>query len=433
MNKHKKSNNHSLRLSEMIPFIGKKKELINKAFLIPGILTVLLVVGLFYSLSNPKVFNLLLGTYLMGSGYYFIYRQVGRSKPWWLLLSSAVITFILLNTPCLHVFFYVFKVILPGQDITDPNPGFIPLFISNFFGAGMLEELFKALPVFLALGIGRMLKSPWRERIGVWEPLDGILLGAASAAGFTLFETLAQYVPQAIAAAGGETGLQLLIARLIGEVSGHMAYSGYFGYFIGLSVLKPSKRWLILAVGYLTASTLHALWNSIPFGTDTLAGAAAQALVGILAYTCLMAAILKARQLSKNRPQNWATQYLDPPSSSLPTYPPAPSSSVLASCCLSIQQRLMPLELGTQVQTREIPGLGSKFRGIVAEVTAHPQDPSKLGLKNCSYQVWIVTLTNGQQTNIDPGRSIKLTIGTRINFGAVTGEIRAYPLPTLRV
>jgi hypothetical protein len=114
-------------------------------------------------------------------------------------------------------------------------------------------------------------------------------------------------------------------------------------------------------------------------------------------------------------------------------YPPAPSSSVLASCCPSIQQRLMSLELGTQVQTREIPGLGSKLHGIVAEVTPHLQDPSKLGLKNCSYQVWIVTLTNGQQTNIDPGRSVKLTIGTRINFGAATGEICAYPLPTLRV
>jgi len=63
-----------------------------------------------------------------------------------------------------------------------------------FFGAGLMEELLKALPVLLAYVVGSRLSFPWRERIGVWEPLDGILLGAASAVGFTLLETLGQYV-----------------------------------------------------------------------------------------------------------------------------------------------------------------------------------------------------------------------------------------------
>jgi RsiW-degrading membrane proteinase PrsW (M82 family) len=41
-----------------------------------------------------------------------------------------------------------------------------------------------------------------------------------------------------------------------------MAYSGYLGYFIGLSALKPRKRWPILGPGYFIASALHALWNA---------------------------------------------------------------------------------------------------------------------------------------------------------------------------
>ncbi len=421
MSNRKKIKNNSLRLSEMIPLIGKNQDLRKKAFLIPGILTVLLVIGLFSSRDNPGFFNFLLGIYLTGGGYYVIYRQVGKSKPWWLLLGTAIATILLMVSPIFSSFDFVFRHILPGQLLTDRTQ-VIPLFIHMFFGAGMLEELFKVLPVFLALGIGKMLRSPWREQIGVWEPLDGILLASASAAGFTLLETLGQYVPDVVkmtAEAGVGTdelaGLHVLIPRLIGQIAGHIAYSGYFGYFIGLSVLKPRKSWLILVVGYLTAATLHALWNAAPNIWVSI-------FAGILAYTFLMAAILKARELSPDRSQNWATIYAPssspPPQSSVPTVISSPF-------CLSINQRLIPLDLGRQIPSQEIPGLGAQSRGVVAQVTSHPQDPHKLGLKNCSYQAWSVTFLDGQQTNIDSGKNIKLAIGMRINFGAVTGEIRA--------
>jgi RsiW-degrading membrane proteinase PrsW (M82 family) len=85
-----------------------------------------------------------------------------------------------------------------------------------------------------------------------------------------------------------------------------MADSGYFGYFIGLSVLRPRQRWQILAVGYFSAAALHALWNSTGLFSGLLL-----AVVGVLSYAFLTAAILKARLLSPTRSQNFATRFLE--------------------------------------------------------------------------------------------------------------------------
>jgi RsiW-degrading membrane proteinase PrsW (M82 family) len=68
--------------------------------------------------------------------------------------------------------------------------------------------------------------------------------------GFTLLETPLRVRspchpkchPKAGPDAGQLVGLQLLIPGILGSAAGHMAYSGYLGYFIGLSALKPSKR-----------------------------------------------------------------------------------------------------------------------------------------------------------------------------------------------
>jgi RsiW-degrading membrane proteinase PrsW (M82 family) len=110
---------------------------------------------------------------------------------------------------------------------------------------------------------------------------------------------------QAGSDAGQLVGLQLLIPRILGSAAGHMAYSGYLGYFIGLSALKPKKRLPILGVGYFSASALHALWNASGAASVLLL-----ALVGVLSYAFLVAAILKARALSPNRKQNFATRII---------------------------------------------------------------------------------------------------------------------------
>lgn len=314
--------NSSLHRSQMFPILsGDKLGLLQKGFLIPGILTVLVVIAMFASQDNPIVFISLLGVYLAGAGYYFVYQRCGKQKPWWLILGSALSIPILLLTPVWSIFYLFFDYVLPGAWFSAPNGNFLTIIIGAFCGPGLREELFKALPVLFLYLLGMRLSSPQRERIGVCEPLDGIIIGAAAATGFTIFETLLQYVPNAIEqaakASGNEAlgyyaGLSLLIPRILGEVAGHMAYSGYFGYFIGLSALKPSKRWQILGIGYVSAAALHGLWNAVASLAGGNIGNFFLAVSGSLAYIFLMAAILKARQLSPTRSQNFATQYRNP-------------------------------------------------------------------------------------------------------------------------
>ncbi|MGF1495294.1 MAG: PrsW family glutamic-type intramembrane protease [Elainellaceae cyanobacterium] len=298
--------------SQLFPIVSTGRDLTRKAYLIPGIVTVLFVVLMFISVGDPAWFNILLAAYLSSAAYFFVYQLCGKHKPWWLLVGSALITVVLLVSPVLNVFTFIFREVLPGAIPTRTDSiNFMTLLVQMFFGAGLMEELLKSLPVLLAAWIGASFRSARAEQIGVCEPLDGILLGTASAVGFTLVETLGQYVPsivgevsfQAGSIDGELLGLQLLIPRILGSVSGHMAYSGYMGYFIGLSVLKPKYRWRILIIGYLSASMLHALWNTTGFINPIVL-----ALVGVLSYAFLAAAILKARALSPMRSQNFATR-----------------------------------------------------------------------------------------------------------------------------
>ena len=299
-------------LTQLFPILSTGRDLTQKAYLAPSIITVSFVVALFLAVGHSIVFNLLLAGYLALAAYYFVYQLCGKRKPWWILVCAALGTIAVLRSPVLPLSILLFRHVLPGQV---PENGesidFLVLLIRMFFGAGLMEELLKVLPLGVLLIAGRLVPFPWDRRIGIWEPLDGILLGAASAVGFTLLETLGQYVPDIIQHTTlqvGEglnelAGLQLLIPRLLGSIAGHMAYSGYFGYFIGLSVLKPRQSVVILTIGYLTAAGLHALWNAMGSVSPIIL-----ALVGILSYAFLAAAILKARTLSPTRSQNFATR-----------------------------------------------------------------------------------------------------------------------------
>jgi RsiW-degrading membrane proteinase PrsW (M82 family) len=306
-----KGRESSVSLTQLFPILSTGRELTQKAYLMPAMVTIVFVVMLFISIGNPPIFNLLLASYLAIAAYYFIYQLCGKHKPWWAMVGVATTTILLLISPTLELFTLVFHKLLPGNPANVDSANFVVKLIKMFFGAGLMEELLKAVPIVMMVWFGKLFRPPWRERLGVWEPLDGILLGAASAVGFALMETLGVYVPatyHSSLGAGQEAaqlaGLQLLIPRVLGLVAGHMAYSGYLGYFVGLSMLRRRQRWLILGVGYLSASLLHTLWNAAGLLSPVFL-----AVVGVASYACLGAAILKARALSPTRSQNFATRF----------------------------------------------------------------------------------------------------------------------------
>ena len=64
------------------------------------------------------------------------------------------------------------------------------------------------------------------------------------------------------------------------------------------------------------------------------------------------------------------------------------------------------------------------FDAPVAEVTQHPQDPQIWGLRNRSAQKWVSQDANGQINDVEPGQTVTLSPGLRIQFGSREGEVR---------
>ncbi|NES87824.1 FHA domain-containing protein, partial [Okeania sp. SIO2B9] len=205
----------SITLTQLFPIASTGKQLAKKAYLYPGIITVFFVILMFLTVGRAIAFNFLLAAYIATAAYYFVYQLCGKQKPWWVLFGVALTTVIILLSPILTLFIGVFRFILPGDISVNPEQvGFLDFLIRMFFGAGLMEELLKALPVFLALLIGRNLPDPWRNKIGVWEPLDGFLLGTPFAVGFILLETLGQYVRSIVDSASLQLGV--VAGQLVG-------------------------------------------------------------------------------------------------------------------------------------------------------------------------------------------------------------------------
>lgn len=64
------------------------------------------------------------------------------------------------------------------------------------------------------------------------------------------------------------------------------------------------------------------------------------------------------------------------------------------------------------------------FSSTVAEVSPHPSDPQKVGLKNLSPTKWTATTADGTSMDVDPGKTFHIREGSRVNFGGVIGEFK---------
>lgn len=71
----------------------------------------------------------------------------------------------------------------------------------------------------------------------------------------------------------------------------------------------------------------------------------------------------------------------------------------------------------------EVPGVQPAAGNVVAEVAHNPRDPNVLGLKNRTRAGWSARTPRGEIRTVLPDQSIRLEIGTCINFGPVQGVI----------
>jgi RsiW-degrading membrane proteinase PrsW (M82 family) len=474
---------HNFRHSTLLPILSNPALLWSKGYVLPGILTVVASIALFGAMNafDFQSFVVALSFYVAFLQCLIIYLMCGRRRIWWMMLAVFAVSYALMFSPLFSLMAPPFR-LKAFWDMAQSGD-LVGRFIGFFFVAGLLEELYKALPLLAlaALAIYRSRAQGAAGRttsFGLTEPLDGIALGVAAAAAFGVVETVVVYVPQmmnssydqllaefsklklqvanddpAAAKAAAEAaskaivqllqevskgqGLQLLIARLVSEIGGHLAYSGYFGYFIGMAVLRPKSAPVLLLTGLVTAAALHAAWDAcgnIP---------ALSIVIGVLSYVFLVAAILKARRISPTRGENFATVALplpgphphDIPQSPVnrPLYvyatatdlaldnrsPAAPNSALV----LDIADVRRPLVAGLQIEPQALGSAGAgRGRGPVAEVESRAADGSAV-LRNTGARSWQVKLPTGQVRQVDAGKALRLQAGVEIDFGGIKGMV----------
>jgi len=287
-------------LSELLPFLSRgDRGRSLRRYIVPAFLIGLGVVLLFVTSASDQqtTFLYVLAAFLGIGALAIIDAFANHPRPWWVLgLAAAMTAGVLLwpNSPIVALDFYVFRQLLPGAVDPAATASF-HTFVTYFFGAGCAEELLKALPVLVAF-------VALRKR--GFGPLDGLVIGAASGLGFTWVETLLQYMPDAVARAQAQTqdpamvavvALELEIPRIIGAISGHMAWAGYVGYAIGAAARasKVSRRIALVLGAYLVAATLHAAWDTIDL-TGPVASAMSTA-IGLLSFLLLASAAARGR------------------------------------------------------------------------------------------------------------------------------------------
>ena len=334
----------SVHLSDILPFLTKDKSISTKSpYFWGGIVTVLCALMMFWILDaqqqalqlattggnplNPlsmqdrvAEFNLsvqysnwfddLIGIYLCLALFTAVYVILGRKKPWWVLVGAGLVTAIVMETPIFSILHNIFT--LPTGEVDLDHTPFSPLLvIRTIISVGLTEELAKALVVFLLVWVGMKATSPVWKRAGIHDPADAIIVAAASATAFTMIETLTVYTHAAFCQYAADycqsgstadiTGigfaetaaLQLLLPRIIGDISGHIAYSGYFAYMIGLAIQRRAHFWPLVLGGWLGAAVMHGFWDA----TSSL-GNVVQAVIGVGSFIVFITALRRARRVS---------------------------------------------------------------------------------------------------------------------------------------
>jgi RsiW-degrading membrane proteinase PrsW (M82 family) len=195
---------------------------------------------------------------------YVYYSDVTTSEP----LSLLVTTFIL------SILFATFAAIINSyaRDVFAPLGG-IGLLLFYFLIVGPGEEAVKLLAVRLyAYGSDRF------DAV-----IDGAVYGAMAGLGFAFIEN-ALYIGRVVGEVGG-VGLGLGLIGIGGDITatralagpGHVVYSSFAGYYLGLAKFNVGNRGPIVVKGLIIAALIHATYNA----TVGIASSLIQAVTGL--------------------------------------------------------------------------------------------------------------------------------------------------------
>jgi RsiW-degrading membrane proteinase PrsW (M82 family) len=389
--------------ADLLPFLTSFGDLRRRAFLWPGVVLAIFtaVLLVFATVDSETGFFWCLAGLISLTNLYLAYLWCGKKMPFPYLVLIAIFAFFLdmLLTPA----------IIAAEKL-----------LPSLIAPGLVEETAKALPLAVVLGFGLLLSHQRQRKYGLREPLDGILLAAASASGFAFLETMFVYVP--------EYGALISAPRLLINVFSHIGYAGIFGYFIGLAALRHRRvlpAAIAVLIGFGIANVLHDLYDSMRFygGGLAIISPIHETIFAIVSFVVLGSAIFKAREISPEREFLWPfgalLSYRAPEVEPLPQMPALPGDFWLA-----LGGKRIPLTETTHLTTRDIPCLSAPGPdGIVAEVREHPSEPSLLVLRNLSKNIWEAVLPDGTVRNIEPAGTVRLVAGTRLVFGTQSGAI----------
>jgi RsiW-degrading membrane proteinase PrsW (M82 family) len=139
---------------------------------------------------------------------------------------------------------------------------------ASIFTIGIPEELAKAIPIVVVAWI-------WRRNWQSQTPRDYLFLGAVSGLVFGAAEVV-HYFDSVLGNVTGnftDADLQFLtieyVWRFLTDPISHACWAGITGYFIGLAITGPVRRYWIAFIGIGIAAVLHGLNDWVPINGHT--------------------------------------------------------------------------------------------------------------------------------------------------------------------
>jgi RsiW-degrading membrane proteinase PrsW (M82 family) len=238
------------RLDRVATVIYRLVRFVSRAIVVGLALLILVGIGGLTALSDPEIgaLTVLSAIPALGLAAYVWYSDTTTNEP----LSLLVGTFLLgvLTANFAAVINSVLQPYFQGL-------AFLGTVLFFFVVVGPVEETVKLLAV-------RLYAYP-KDRFDA--VVDGAVYGAMAGLGFAFIEN-ALYITQNVPVADLDFGLGLIgagggITAIRGIAGpGHVIYSAFAGYYLGLAKFNPQNRGPIVVKGLLIATFIHALYNT---------------------------------------------------------------------------------------------------------------------------------------------------------------------------